>query len=347
MDIDAGDAFVEAIKPKASSTKQPGSAALLGGFAALFDLKQAGFSDPLLVASTDGVGTKLKLALDCQSHHNIGIDLVAMCVNDVLVSGAKPLFFLDYFATSRLDRAVGLQVIDGIVAACRETGCVLVGGETAEMPGLYHPGDYDVAGFAVGAIERDLASFLAAHPPQIGDKIIGLASSGLHANGFSLVRKIIRDGGFDLSRPAPFATPAQNLGLALLAPTRLYVKPLLPLLQAKKIRGLAHITGGGLVGNIPRSLATGTGVHLDGTAWRADPVFGWLAQQGVAPSEMARVFNCGIGLVAMVAASDSQAISTHLTEQGFAAQEIGAVVAWDANSARPQVEISDLAACWE
>ena len=318
----------------------------MGGFAALFDVKQAGFIDPLLVATTDGVGTKLKLAIDCHQHQTIGIDLVAMCVNDLIVSGAKPLFFLDYFATSRLDAARALPIIEGISSACSATDTVLVGGETAEMPGLYQSGDYDLAGFAVGAIERDLAQFLANHPPAIGDKILGLASQGLHSNGFSLVRKIVRDGGFDLAAKPPFASDYDDLGQELLRPTCLYVKPLLPLINARKIKGLAHITGGGLVGNLPRCLPSGMGARLDGRSWRAAPVFGWLAQQGVAPSEMARVFNCGIGMCAIVAPSDSSSVAASLSAIGLPTCEIGEVVAWDSNSATPQIDISHLSACW-
>ncbi|MCX8505001.1 MAG: phosphoribosylformylglycinamidine cyclo-ligase [Alphaproteobacteria bacterium] len=346
VDIDAGDAFVEAIKPLARRTKRPGSAAILGGFAALFDVKQAGFNDPLLVATTDGVGTKLKLAIACQNHHTIGIDLVAMCVNDLVVSGAKPLFFLDYFATSRLNPAMAIQVIEGIANACHATDTVLVGGETAEMPGLYQSGDYDLAGFAVGAIERDLAQYLTDHPPAIGDTILGLASHGLHSNGFSLVRKIVTEGGFNLAEKPPFASDCANFGQELLRPTCLYVKPLLPLINARKIKGLAHITGGGLVGNIPRSLPRGMGARLEGRAWRAVPVFGWLSQQGVATSEMARVFNCGIGMIAIVAPSDASNLAASLTDQGYPTQVIGQVVAWNDTSATPQIEISNLADCW-
>ncbi|HLY58908.1 MAG TPA: phosphoribosylformylglycinamidine cyclo-ligase, partial [Stellaceae bacterium] len=274
VDIDAGAALVEAIKPLAKATRRPGSDAGLGGFGALFDLKAAGFSDPLLVATTDGVGTKLKVAIDSGIHDTVGIDLVAMCVNDLVVQGAEPLFFLDYYATGRLEVEAGRRIIAGIAAACREVGCALIGGETAEMPGMYAGGDYDLAGFAVGAVERGQA--LTGADVAEGDVVLGLASSGLHSNGFSLVRKVVRDAGLAYGDRAPFARES-SLGEALLTPTRLYVRSCLAALRAGGLRALAHITGGGLVENIPRVLPDGLAARLDAASWTLPPVFRWLA----------------------------------------------------------------------
>jgi phosphoribosylformylglycinamidine cyclo-ligase len=298
VDIAAGNALVRAISPLAKATQRSGTQASLGGFGALFDLKAAGFTDPILVSTTDGVGTKVKLAIEAGVHHTIGIDLVAMCINDLLVQGAEPLFFLDYFATSKLDVAVAQQVIAGIAQGCLQAGCALVGGETAEMPGLYAPGDYDLAGFAVGAAER--GQLLDGSQVQAGDVILGLASSGVHANGFSLVRRVVAHTGLTLNAPAPFNTEL-TLQEALLTPTRLYGRALLPLIKAGQIAALAHITGGGLLENIPRVLGPDLCAHLDAQHWPLPDVFSWLrTQAGLSPFELARTFNCGIGMVVIV-----------------------------------------------
>lgn len=298
MDIEAGDALVERIKPLARSTRRSGSMGGLGGFGALFDLKAAGFTDPVLISSTDGVGTKLRLAIEAGIHDKVGIDLVAMCVNDLIVQGGEPLFFLDYFATGKLDVAQAAEVVSGIAEGCRLAGCALVGGETAEMPGMYHGGDYDLAGFSVGAAERDA---LLPRDVAAGDVLIGLASSGVHSNGFSLVRRVIEATGLKLTDPAPFA-PGLSLGEALLAPTRIYVKPMLELHRQGWLKAAAHITGGGLPGNLPRVLPEGVAAEVVAGSWPLPPVFPWLAQAGgVAEAEMLRVFNCGIGMVLVVA----------------------------------------------
>ncbi|MES2713209.1 MAG: phosphoribosylformylglycinamidine cyclo-ligase, partial [Pseudomonadota bacterium] len=292
VDIDAGDALVDAIKPLAKSTGRRGTMGGLGGFGAMFDLKAAGFSDPILVSSTDGVGTKLKLAIDAGNHDHVGVDLVAMCVNDLVVQGAEPLFFLDYYATGKLRVDQARAVVAGIAEGCRQAGCALVGGETAEMPGMYAAEDYDLAGFSVGAAERD--GLLPK--PDVGpsDVLLGLASTGVHSNGFSLVRRIVEAGGIGLDAACPFGDG--SLGQALLAPTRIYVKSVLALHQAGLLKAAAHITGGGLPGNLPRVLPEGVAAVVDAGAWAVPPVFGWLARAGnVAPEEMLRVFNCGIG----------------------------------------------------
>lgn len=332
--------MVEAIKPLARSTARRGADAALGGFGALFDLKAAGFTDPLLVATTDGVGTKLKLAIATGQHDTIGIDLVAMCVNDLVVQGAEPLLFLDYYATGRLDVATGRAIIAGIAEGCRIAGCSLIGGETAEMPGMYADGDYDLAGFAVGAVERDRV--LTGRGVSAGDIILGLPSSGVHSNGYSLVRSVI--DGMDLSAPAPFAAD-RSLAAALLEPTRIYVKPALAALKAAPIMALAHITGGGLIENIPRVLPDGLGVALDGSRWAAPPVFGWLASFGIDAAEMARVFNCGIGMIAVVQPTGVQAALSVLSLQGVEAAVIGQVVASPREDA-PRVAIDRLDRCW-
>ncbi|RMD64452.1 MAG: phosphoribosylformylglycinamidine cyclo-ligase, partial [Alphaproteobacteria bacterium] len=277
VDIDAGAALVETIKPLARSTARPGAAPALGGFGAFFDLKAAGYRDPLLVAATDGVGTKLKLATATGRHDTIGIDLVAMCVNDLVVQGAEPLLFLDYYATGKLDLAAATAVVAGIAAGCRTAECALIGGETAEMPGLYRAGDYDLAGFAIGAVERRQA--LSGEGVRAGDVILGLASTGLHSNGFSLVRRIIADLALDLDAPAPFA-PERDLGAALLEPTRIYVKSCLAATRAGVLKALAHITGGGLIENVPRVLPADVAADIDMTAWPMPPVFAWLAEAG-------------------------------------------------------------------
>jgi phosphoribosylformylglycinamidine cyclo-ligase len=304
VSIAAGNALVKAIAPLARATARPGADAELGGFGAFFDPRAAGYRDPLLVAATDGVGTKLKLAIDTGKHDTVGIDLVAMCVNDLIVQGAEPLFFLDYFATGKLEPAVAAQVVAGIAEGCRRAGCALIGGETAEMPGLYSGGDYDLAGFAVGAVER--GEQLTGVGVKPGDILVGLASSGVHSNGFSLVRRIVDDRGFRLDRPAPFDHD-RLLGTALLEPTRIYVRSLLPLVRHGRIKALAHITGGGLLENIPRVLPEGSHARVDAGAWPQPEIFAWLQGQGrIEPGEMARTFNCGIGMVAVVAAGDAR-----------------------------------------
>ena len=273
VDIDAGNALVDAIKPLARATARSGSGAALGGFGAVFDPKAAGFRDPLLLATTDGVGTKLRIAIETGRHDTIGIDLVAMCVNDLVVQGAEPLFFLDYFATGRLDVEAGRRIVAGIAAGCREAGCALIGGETAEMPGMYSEGDYDLAGFAVGAVERD--GILTGENVRPGDIVLGLAASGVHSNGFSLVRRVVAEAGISYDAPAPFA-PDQSLGEALLVPTRLYVRPGLAACHSGKVKAFAHITGGGLVENPPRVVPANCGFRLNASTWTLPPVFCWL-----------------------------------------------------------------------
>lgn len=305
VDIDAGDALVEHIKPHAKATHRPGVMGGLGGFGALFDLKAAGFRDPVLVSSTDGVGTKLRIAIDTDQPDTVGIDLVAMCVNDLVVQGAEPLFFLDYFATGKLDVAQAARVVAGIAQGCKLAGCALVGGETAEMPGMYHKGDYDLAGFSVGAAERD--SLLPAGVAP-GDTILGLASAGVHSNGFSLVRRIVETTNAGWNTPAPFAG-GQTLGEALMVPTRIYVQSLLALHRAGLLKAAAHITGGGLPGNLPRVLPEGTTAVIDAGAWPLPPVFAWLARTGnVEAQELLRVFNCGIGMAVVTADPDAARI---------------------------------------
>lgn len=323
VSIAAGNALVRAIAPLARATRRPGADAELGGFGAFFDPRAAGFRDPLLVAATDGVGTKLRLAIATGRHGGVGQDLVAMCVNDLLVQGAEPLFFLDYFATGRLDPDVAEAVIAGIARACAEAGCALVGGETAEMPGMYAAGDYDLAGFAVGAVERGQQLTGAAIRP--GDAVLGLASSGAHSNGYSLIRRLVE--GLDLDAPAPFA-PHETLADALLRPTRLYVRSLLPLIRAGQVRGLAHVTGGGLLENLPRVLPEGTRALLDGSAWRWPPLFGWLAERGaVAPAEMLRTFNCGVGMAVVVAPGEADAVAAALRAAGETVLALGRIEA--------------------
>jgi phosphoribosylformylglycinamidine cyclo-ligase len=341
VDIDAGNALVEAIKPLARATARRGADAGLGGFGALFDLKAAGFRDPILVSTTDGVGTKLKIAIAAGRHETIGIDLVAMCVNDLIVQGAEPLFFLDYFATGKLDVETGRTIIAGIAEACGAVGCALVGGETAEMPGMYAAGDYDLAGFAVGAVERDSA--LTGAGIVAGDVVLGLASSGLHSNGFSLVRRIVEQSGLDYAASAPFA-PGLSLGEALLAPTRLYVKPCLAALRVGGIKALAHITGGGLVENIPRVLPKTLAAELDAASWPLPPVFQWLARTaGLDHHEMARTFNCGIGMVVVAAAEAAERVADSLAGAGETVFRIGSIVE---RGAGPGSRILNLAAQW-
>ena len=314
--------MVESIKPLAKSTERPGTMAGLGGFGAFFDPKAAGFDDPLLVAATDGVGTKLLIAVAADRPDTIGIDLVAMCVNDLVVQGAEPLFFLDYFATGRLDPPAAQAVIAGIAEGCRQAGCALIGGETAEMPGLYAAGEYDLGGFAVGAVERGQA--LTGAEVRPGDLVLGLASDGLHSNGFSLVRKVVESQGLDYGGPAPFAAD-RTLGEALLDPTRIYVRPCLAAVKAGGLRALAHITGGGLVENLPRVLPEGLGARLTAD-WPRPAVFGWLAEVGrIAEDEMFRTFNCGIGMAAIVAPEAAGSLEGLLTEAGERVYRIGTV----------------------
>jgi phosphoribosylformylglycinamidine cyclo-ligase len=297
VSIDAGNALVKAIGPLARATARPGADAELGGFGGFFDLKAAGYRDPLLVAANDGVGTKLKLAIEIGKHDGVGIDLVAMCANDLIVQGAEPLFFLDYYATGKLDNAVARAVVASIAEGCRQAGCALIGGETAEMPGMYAAGDYDLAGFCVGAVERD--KVLTGADIASGDVILGLASSGVHSNGFSLVRRIIEDQKWDLEQNFP--SLGKTLGAALLEPTRIYVRSLLPLVQQGKVKGLAHITGGGLLENIPRVLPENCQAIVEMDRWEQPAIFALLQQGGrIANEEMARTFNCGIGMVVIV-----------------------------------------------
>ena len=315
VDIDAGAALVEAIKPLARATRRPGADAGLGGFGALFDLKAAGFSDPLIVSTTDGVGTKLKVAIETGLHDTVGIDLVAMCVNDLLAQGAEPLLFLDYFATGKLDVAAATRVVAGIAEGCRQAGAALVGGETAEMPGMYAAGDYDLAGFCVGAVERD-AVLPRLSDQRAGDLLIGLGSSGPHSNGYSMVRRIVEHSGLGWDAPAPFQADA-TLAQALMAPTRIYVASILPLVKDGLVKGGAHITGGGLVENPPRAIAEGLEPVLDWTAWTMPPVFNWLqAQGGVSDHELRRTFNCGVGFILVIAPKDVEIVLSRLLEAG-------------------------------
>ncbi|WP_099827546.1 phosphoribosylformylglycinamidine cyclo-ligase [Oceaniglobus indicus] len=322
VDIDAGNALVERIKPAARATNRPGVMAGLGGFGGLFDLKAAGFTDPVLVAATDGVGTKLRIAIDTGDVRGVGVDLVAMCVNDLICQGAEPLFFLDYFATGKLDTDQAADVIEGIASGCAAAGCALIGGETAEMPGMYGAGDFDLAGFAVGAMERGTALPAGVGP---GDVLLGLASDGVHSNGFSLVRRIVEMSGLGWDAPCPFGDG--SLGAALLTPTRLYVRPALAAIRAGGVHGLAHITGGGLTENLPRVLPEGCGVEVDLSAWELPPVFRWLAQTGgVAEPELLKTFNAGIGLVLVVDAARADALSDQLAQAGEEVCRLGHVV---------------------
>jgi phosphoribosylformylglycinamidine cyclo-ligase len=324
VDIDAGNDLVRAIKPLAAATRRSGADASLGGFGALFDLKAAGFKDPILVASTDGVGTKLKVAIEANHHEWVGIDLVAMSVNDLVVQGAEPLFFLDYFATGKLDVQAGRTIVSGVAEGCRQAGCALIGGETAEMPGMYAGGDYDLGGFAVGAAER--GTLLDGSGVKAGDVILGLESNGVHSNGFSLVRRVVQRSGLSYGDPSPFSK-GQTLGEALLAPTRIYVKSCLQLCRAGKVRALAHITGGGLYENIPRVIPKGLTAEIDAAAWTLPPVFSWLKKVGGVPaSEMARTFNCGIGMMAVVAEGDAAEAERILAAGGEKVHRIGRVV---------------------
>jgi phosphoribosylformylglycinamidine cyclo-ligase len=328
VDIDAGNAVVERIKPAAKSTDRPGVMAGLGGFGGLFDLKAAGFADPVLVAATDGVGTKLRIAIDTGILDTVGIDLVAMCVNDLVCQGAEPLLFLDYFATGKLSVDAAARVIEGIAAGCRAAGCALIGGETAEMPGMYAAGDFDLAGFAVGAMERGQALPLAT---RAGDVLLGLASSGVHSNGYSLVRRIVADSGLGWDAPCPFGDGAgQTLGAALLAPTRVYVQPALAAIRAAGVRALAHITGGGLTENLPRVLEPDTAAAIDLASWELPPVFRWLiGQSGLADSEALKTLNCGIGMVLVVEPEAAEGVAAVLERAGETVYRIGRLTADD------------------
>ena len=315
VDIDAGEALVDAIKPLAKATRRPGADAALGGFGALFDLKAAGFDDPLLVSTTDGVGTKLKVAIESGRHDTVGVDLVAMCVNDLLAQGAEPLLFLDYYATGKLDVATAKRVVAGIAEGCKQAGAALVGGETAEMPGMYDAGDYDLAGFSVGAVERG-AVLPRLDDQKPGDLLIGLGSSGPHSNGYSLIRRIVERSGLGWDAPAPFA-PKMTLAEALMAPTRIYVKSLLPLLKAGLVKGGAHITGGGLIENPPRCIKQGLIAEFDWNSWVLPPVFAWLQDVGgVADHELRRTFNCGVGFMIIVAPEHAEPVLAALLNAG-------------------------------
>ena len=324
VDIDAGNALVDRIKPLVKATSRPGADSDIGGFGGLFDLKGAGFTDPVLVAANDGVGTKLKIAIETGQHRTVGIDLVAMCVNDLIVQGAEPLFFLDYFATGALDVDTATDVVAGIADGCKMSGAALIGGETAEMPGMYAAGDYDLAGFSVGAVER--GEILPRQDVADGDVLLGLASSGVHSNGYSMVRKIVELSGLEWSAAAPFAE-GQTLGEALMVPTKIYVKPLLAALkETSGIKALAHITGGGLPENLPRVLPKASSARIDLSKISVPPVFSWLAGKGgVAEAEMLRTFNCGIGMVVVVAGEEAAAVSAALQAAGETVVEIGRI----------------------
>ena len=323
VDIDAGNALVERIKPAAKRTQRSGTMSGLGGFGALFDLKGAGYNDPILVAATDGVGTKLRIAIDTGNVDTIGIDLVAMCVNDLVCQGAEPLFFLDYFATGKLNVDEATRIINGIAAGCEASGCALIGGETAEMPGMYHKGDFDLAGFAVGAMERgsDLPAGVVA-----GDVLLGLGSNGVHSNGYSFVRKVVELSGLGWEAASPFSDG--TLGEALLAPTRLYVKQALAAVRAGGVHALAHITGGGLTENPPRVIPEGLACEIDLSSWQLPPVFRWLAATAqMSQPELLKTFNCGIGMMLVVAADQAEALTALLRAEGETVVQMGRVVA--------------------
>ena len=334
VDIDAGNRMVELIKPLVKATARPGADAEIGGFGGLFDLKRAGFKDPVLVAANDGVGTKVKIAIETGLHGTIGIDLVAMSVNDLVVQGAEPLFFLDYFATGKLDPDIGAEVVKGIAEGCRQAGCALIGGETAEMPGVYHGDDYDLAGFAVGAAER--GSILPRNDVRAGDVVLGIASSGVHSNGYSLVRKVVAKSKLKWSATAPF-DKKKKLGAAVLTPTRIYVKSCLAAIRGTKaVKALAHITGGGFPDNIPRVLPKNVGARIDISRIPVPPVFQWLAQTGgIAEKEMLRTFNCGIGMIAVVEARAADKVAAILKREGESVVHLGELVA--AAKGKPRV----------
>jgi phosphoribosylformylglycinamidine cyclo-ligase len=342
VDIDAGAELVDRIGPVARSTARAGVTGALGGFGGLFDLAACGFRDPVLVATTDGVGTKVLLAAEAGAHHDVGIDLVAMCVNDLVVQGAQPLFFLDYFATGRLQPGVAGEVVAGIGAGCRLAGCALIGGETAEMPGLYGRGHFDLAGFAVGAVERDAA---LPRPDLIadGDLVLGLASSGIHANGFSLVRLVLREQGLEVADVCPWDA-TQRLGQALLAPTRIYVRACLAGILAGGVKALAHITGGGLIENPPRVLGEGQVLRLDLAAWELPPVFAWLAGAGkLSTLELLRTFNCGLGMILVVDPARVERVVAALAAAGETVRVVGRI---GRATGRPRVEFAGLDTAW-
>ncbi len=329
VDIDSGTALVERIKPFAKSTLREGVVGGLGGFGGLFRLASDRYESPLLVSSTDGVGTKLKIAIDLDRHATIGIDLVAMCVNDVIVQGAEPLFFLDYFATGKLDVATAATVIQGIANGCRQAGAALLGGETAEMPDMYAPGHYDLAGFTVGIV--DAAKLIDGSRIEAGDVILGLDSSGVHSNGYSLVRRIVERSAADLAGPLPGAPEGRTLGDALIEPTRIYVRSLLATIARHDVRGLAHITGGGITDNLPRVLPAGVHAAIDLDSWQLPPVFEWLRANGpVADAEMLRTFNCGLGMLAVVPAAAADAVIATLQQHGETVRRVGTIRAGDA-----------------
>ncbi|MBX2825319.1 MAG: phosphoribosylformylglycinamidine cyclo-ligase [Gammaproteobacteria bacterium] len=338
VDIAAGNTLVERIKPAVKSTRRTGVLGGIGGFGGLFELPWADYTAPVLVSGTDGVGTKLRLAIECSNHSNIGIDLVAMCVNDIIVTGAEPLFFLDYFATGKLDVDQGVTIIEGIAEGCRQAGAALIGGESAEMPGLYSEGDYDLAGFAVGLVEK--SALIDGLSVAAGDAIIGLSSSGPHSNGYSLVRSVISRSGHALDQP--FGASNVSLGDALLTPTRIYVKALLNVQKHDApLKAMAHITGGGLLENIPRVLQPGLNAVLDASTWTRPEIFGWLQNQGdIDENEMLRVFNCGIGMTCIVSADRLDETLALLASQGESAQVIGTVTAAKDNLAAPQVIVN-------
>ena len=324
VSIEAGNALVKAIGPLVKATSRPGADSEIGGFGGFFDPKAAGFKDPLLVAANDGVGTKLKLAIDFDKHDTVGIDLVAMCVNDLIVQGAEPLFFLDYFATGKLENGVAERVIAGIADGCKQAGCALIGGETAEMPGMYAAGDYDLAGFCVGAVER--GEQLTGDKVKPGQVLIGLASSGVHSNGYSLVRRLAADKGWKLDRPALF-DQERILVDALIEPTRIYVKSLLPVIRSGRIAALAHITGGGLLENIPRVLPEGSHAVVDAAGWEQPRLMAFLQAQGnIEPGEMARTFNCGVGMVLVVDADDVEGVAADLEAAGETVVHVGEII---------------------
>ena len=341
VDIAAGNALVERLKPLASATARRGSLTGLGGFGAVFDLAAEGFRDPLLVATTDGVGTKVLIALETGKVKGLGIDLVAMCVNDLVVQGAEPLFFLDYFATGRLEAGTAIAVLEGIAEGCAAVGCTLVGGETAEMPGLYGAGHFDLAGFAVGAVERD--ALLPRRTIAPGDRLLGLASSGVHSNGFSLVRKIVEEVGADLSGAAPF-DDSISLGEVLVTPTRLYVRSCLAAARAGQVKAMAHITGGGLVENIPRVLPRGCIARIDARSWQLPGVFRWLQESGdLSPLELGRTFNAGIGMVLIAPADREAELRADLEKAGETVFAIGEIVA---DPGPPRVDLIGIETAW-
>ncbi len=342
VDIDAGNALVDAIKPAAASTRREGCDAGLGGFGALFDLKAAGFKDPILVSGTDGVGTKLKVAIESGKHDTVGIDLVAMCVNDLIVQGAEPLFFLDYYATGHLSINVGKAIIEGIAEGCRQSNAALIGGETAEMPGMYSDGDYDLAGFCVGAVER--SRIIDGSKVGAGDVVLGLASSGVHSNGFSLVRKLVEVSGISYDDPCSFED-GKTFGEAFLEPTRIYVKSCLAALKEDMVKALSHITGGGFVENIPRILPKGVTVDVDASRWTLPPIFDWLRVTGnITPLEMAKTFNCGIGMAVIVPADKVDEATKIFEANGETVHYIGTVRT--AKESEPTTTVTGNAGSW-